>query len=156
MPKQDKTLFKPELVFFDMECEDRWDFFKQLQAKLDPMGYLQSNWYEGITTREKTYPTGLRCPSIEVAIPHADPEYIKTPYIAVVVPKKPIVFEHMAGVDDPVDAQLIMNLGVVRDGGQVEVLQTLMNIFASDEKVADIMAQTTPEGMVDAITKYFD
>lgn len=156
MAKQDKSLFRPDLVFFDMSCTDEWDFFKQLEAKLAPMGYVQDNWYEGITTREKKYPTGLRCPSIEVAIPHADPEYIKKPYIAVIVPKEPINFRHMAEVDDPVDAQLIMNLGVVRDGGQVEVLQTLMNIFADDDKVADVMAQKTPEGMVATITKYFE
>ena len=31
-----------------------------------------------------------------------------------------------------------------------------MNIFMDKEKTADILAQTTQEGMIDAITKYFE
>ena len=35
MANADTALFKPELVFFDMECKDREDFFNQLHDKLD-------------------------------------------------------------------------------------------------------------------------
>ena len=156
MANADTALFKPELVFFDMECKDREDFFNQLHDKLDAMGYIQDTWYEGITTREKNYPTVLLCGAAEIAIPHTDPQHLKKPYIAIIKPKTPVRFEHMAGVDDDVDAELIINLGVLRDGGQVAVLQNLMNIFMDKEKTADILAQTTQQGMIDAITKYFE
>ena len=70
MANADTALFKPELVFFDMECKDREDFFQQLHDKLDAMGYIKDTWLEGITTREKNYPTGLRCEAAEIAMPH--------------------------------------------------------------------------------------
>lgn len=155
MANADTELFNPDLVFFDLDCTDQESFFKALHDELDKRGYIQDTWYEGITTREKNYATGLRFPSIEIAIPHTDPQHLKKPYIAVIKPKTPIHFEHMAGADDDVDAVLMINLGVERDGGQVEVLQNLMNIFMNDEAVTDIMAQDTPEGMVETITKYF-
>ena len=110
----------------------------------------------GITTREKNYPTGLNVPTVGLAIPHTDPQFIENPYIAVIRPKHPVTFEAMAGIGDPVPADIIINLGVLRDGGQVKVLQTLMNIFADDTKVAEIMKQTTGEGTVKAITSFFE
>jgi PTS system galactitol-specific IIA component len=151
----DTALFKSELVFFGMECKDRWDFFQQLHDKLDALGYIEDGWLDGITTREKNYPTGLTCEATEIAIPHTDPQYIKKPYIAIVKPKDPVEFVHMATDDVPVQAKLIINLGVLRDGGQVAVLQNLMNIFMDNDAVADIMSQTTPDGMIEAITSRF-
>ena len=79
MANADTALFKPELVFFDMDCKDRDDFFNQLHDKLDAMDYIQDTWYEGITTREKNYPTGLRCEAAEIAIPHTDPSTSRSP-----------------------------------------------------------------------------
>ena len=85
-----------------------------------------------------------------------DPEHIVEPYIAVVKPPRPVTFDFMAGMGDPVDAELVINLGITRDGGQVQVLQELMNLFQDEAAVADIMAQTTGEGMVAAIAGRFD
>lgn len=153
--KADTSLFKPELVFFDFEATTRDELFSELGARLDAQGYIKDTWYEAVTTRERKYPTGLQTPTLALAIPHADPQYLERPYIAIVKPKVPIEFEAMAGIGDPVDARLIINLGVLRDGGQVEVLQTLMNIFMDDGAAARIMAQDTPEGMVSAITEHF-
>ena len=151
----EKDLFKPELVFFDMEADSTDELFEKLGQKLDKMGYINDGWLEGISTRERKYPTGLAFPAAKIAIPHTDPEYIKIPYIVVIKPAKPIVFNHMAGAGDPVSAELIINLGVLRDGGQVETLQTLMNVFNDEDLVSDIMGQTTPEGMVEAFMKNF-
>ena len=89
-----------------------------------------------------------------MAIPHVDPEHIAKPYIAIVVPKKPITFQGMAGMPD-VNAELIFNLGLLKHAeDQVAVLQALMNIFMNADAVAEIKAQTTQQGMVDTVTKW--
>ena len=155
MASKDTELFSPDLVFFDWEAESTDEFFTKLGAELKKRGNINDGWYDGISTREKNYPTGLHTEAA-IAIPHTDPQFIEKPYIAVIKPKTPIVFQPMAGMGDEVPAELIINLGVLRDGGQVAVLQNLMNIFMDKEKTADILAQTTQEGMVDAITKYFE
>ncbi len=151
----DTDLFKPELVFFDFEAEDREDFFKKLGKELGDRGYIKDTWYDAITTREANYPTGLACQAINVAIPHTDPEHLEKPYIAVIKPKKPVVFEYMAGMGDPVPAELIVNLGLLQHAeGQVAILQALMRVFMDDAASADILAQDTPEGMVETMVKY--
>lgn len=155
MSSVDTSLFKPELVYFDFEAADRADFFKKLGEDLAAKGYIEDTWYDAITTREKNYPTGLKCEAVSVAIPHVDPENIKKPYIAVIKPKSPIVFEGMAGIGGEVPTQLIVNLGIkAHETEQVGVLQALMGMFVDNDIVADIMSQTTQQGMVDTMVKY--
>jgi len=158
MPQVDTSLLKPELVFFNFEATDFRDFFKKLGKKLAPQGYLNDSWYDAIVRRETAYPTGLEFEKISVAIPHVEPENIAKPYIAIVRPKGPIPFEPMAGmVDHPVQTQLIVNLGLVaHDEDQVAVLQSMMGIFMDGAAVADILSQTTGEGMVAAFERYID
>lgn len=155
MSAPDASLFKPELVFFDLEAASAPELFDELYAKLAPLGYVRESWPAAIKEREAAYPTGLVTPGAPVAIPHVDPEHIERPYIAVVKPASPVTFEFMAGMGDPVPAELVVNLGITREGGQVQVLQALMDLFADEAAVADIMAQTTGEGMVSAIVSRF-
>ena len=147
-------LFKPELVFFDIEAETKEEFFQQLGAKLDEQGYIQDTWYDAILTREKNFPTGLQSPEMGVAIPHTDPEHLKKAYMAVVVPQKPIPFVHMGTEDEMVDAEFIVNLGVEHQENQVEALQKLMMMFVNSDAVAELRAQKDGEGMVETIRKY--
>lgn len=149
MGNVDIDLFKPELVFFDFEATDRFDFFKKMEASLKEMGYIKDSWYDAIVEREKNFATGLQFETIAVALPHVDPEHLIKPYIAVIKPKKPIVFEGMAGIGGEIPAELIVNLGLTEHAeGQVAVLQALMGVFLEADAVNDIMAQDTPEGMV--------
>lgn len=153
---RDQELFSPDLVFFDLEAAGRQEFFEKLAGRLAERDLIQDSWLEAICEREKNYATGLSFPSVQVAIPHVDPEHIKRPYIAVIKPKTPIVFEAMAGMGDDVPAQLIVNLGVMRDGGQVAVLQKLMNIFMNEDYAAELIGITDAQGMVDAFGRLFE
>lgn len=78
------------------------------------------------------------------------------PYIAVLRLSHPVMFEHMAAAGPDVPAQLVVNLGIERDRGQVAVLQQLMNIFMDADKSRNVMSQTTREGMVHVLMSYFD
>ena len=150
-----EELFSPELVFFDWECASPREVFERLEAELAPRGYIAEGWLDAVASREETYPTGLAMPAANIAIPHTDPGYIAKPYIAVIKPSEPLSFEAMAGMGAPVPAQAIINLGISQPGGQVEALQSLMNIFMDADSAADILGQTTPTGMVEALSRYF-
>ena len=155
MAQVDTSLFRPELVFFDFEATDEWDFFKQMQRQLQDMGYVKEGWYDAITQREKSFPTGLQFEKIGIAIPHVDPENIVKPYIAVIKPKTTIDFAPMADmVDHPVHTELIINLGLLAHAeDQVAVLQAMMGIFMDEEATADIMSRDSAEDIIEAITK---
>ena len=155
MSQVDTSLFRPELVFFDFEATDEWDFFKKMSDTLKEKGYVRDSWHDAICAREKSFPTGLQFEKIGVAIPPVAPENIVKPYIAIIKPKAPIDFAPMADmVDHPVHTELIINLGLLAHAeDQVAVLQAMMGIFMDEEATAEIMAQDTPEGIIDAIAK---
>ena len=155
MSQVDTSLFRPELVFFDFEATDEWDLFAKMSDTLKEKGYVRDSWHDAICAREKSFPTGLQFEKIGVAIPHVDPENIVKPYIAIIKPKAPIDFAPMADmVDHPVHTELIINLGLLAHAeDQVAVLQAMMGIFMDEAATAEIMAQDTPEGIIDAIAK---
>lgn len=153
MAQADRGLLRPELVFLGMDAPDRSSLFSQLEARLAPLGYVTPDWLERIEERERTFPTGLATATVGIALPHAD-GCVTRPYIAVVRPLEPVAFEPMAGVGGTVQAGLVLNLGVTREGGQVEVLQGLMNLFMQEGPVRRLMAQTTGEGMVSTLLEY--
>ena len=150
----DAELLRPELVFFDVEAKDAFELFDVLEGKLAGLGYLKDTWKAAISERERNYPTGLACPTGQIAIPHTDPVNLNKPYIAIVKPCDTVRFQPMGGDGDAVDAKLVINLGIMRDGGQVEMLQKLMGIFMDSEKSANVFGQETAEGMVEAFKKY--
>ena len=151
---EDAKLLKPELVFFDIEASDAPDLFSKLEPRLREMGYVRESWREAITEREREYPTGLACETARVAIPHTDPKHLVRPYIAVVRPRGAIAFRQMGDPDTQVDAQIVINLGIVRDGGQVQMLQNLMGVFMDSKKSGDVMAQRTPESLARVLGGY--
>ena len=51
--------------------------------------------------------------------------------------------------------QIVLRMGIAEPGGQVEALQALMNIFMDTDAATDVLGQTTPQGMVDAIRRHF-
>ena len=155
MAAVDAQLFSPDLVFFDIEAKDAFELFDKLEARLAPMGYIRDTWKEAISERERSYPTGLACEAAQIAIPHTDPVHIAKPYIAVVRPSEPIAFQPMGGLGDEVKASIVINLGILRDGGQVQVLQSLMGIFMDEQRAAEVLRQVTKEGLIESIAKYF-
>ncbi len=150
----DTSLLKPELVFFDFEASDRVDLFTRLGAILAEKGYVKDTWLAAILEREDNYPTGLACEAVQVALPHVDPEHLLKPYIAIVKPAAPVGFDGMAG-SGPVDAQLVVNLGLLAHAeDQVGVLQAFLGIFIDADATKEIMAQTDAQAMIDAVVKY--
>lgn len=151
-----QELFNKDLVFLDYEIEDRDIFFKKFSEIMLEKDYVTDNFYEAIIQREKNYPTGLQTATIGVAIPHTDPEYILKPFIAVIRPKKEIEFEPMGIPEGRINAKLIFVLGVLKDGGQIEVLQKLMNMFMNETVVNKLLNTNNEEKIIKIISDFFE
>jgi len=151
-----QELFNKDLVFLDYEVENREEFFKKFSKIMFDRDYVTDNFYEAITKRENNYPTGLQTATIGVAIPHTDPEYIIKPFVAVIRPNKEIEFEPMGIPEGRIDAKLIFVLGVLRDGGQIEVLQKLMNMFMNETVVNKLLNTNNEEKIVKIISDFFE
>lgn len=150
-----EELFTPDLVFLDWELDGPSALFEKLNGVLLPKGYVNEGWLDGITKREKAYPTGLCAPSLDFAIPHTDPEFIEHEYIAIIKPKSPVPFDCMGGIEGTANAQIMFNLGVSGDGSQVEVLKRLLGVFMNPDTANEVLRQESPEALVAKMCEVF-
>ena len=151
-----RELIRPDLVFVDLDVDNSAQLFDALEHRLAAGGYVAPTWREAIEQRERTYPTGLTFPGGSVAIPHVDPEHVLRSYIALVRPLKPVTFEFMGGMGDPVKAELVVNLGITRKGGHLQMLQQLIDLFMSGDSVSELLSQKSPEDLYTAFVHHFE
>lgn len=99
-------------------------------------GSVRESYLEAVLAREEIFPTGLPTP-IPVAIPHADPEHVLTPAIAVAILPEPVSFRVMGSLDpaERVDVRTIFLLALNEKEAQVKVLQALVELCQSEERV---------------------
>lgn len=147
MASAELGLLSEDLTFTGVRAGSAEDLFGWLGGELSQRGLIRGTWLDAIEERERNYPTGLQFPGVGVAIPHTDPENIERPYIAVMRLESPVRFRSMSADEPPVDASIVVNLGIVHSEGQVKVLQLLMLTFADESTAEDILAQDTPKGL---------
>lgn len=133
-------MLKEELVCLTMDVKDRFDFFKQISEKLYELNYVTEGYAEALAKRENEYPTALPTEPYVVAIPHADPNYIKEQFIAPIRLKHSVKWCEMAKDDVWHDVRLIFLLGFKKEEGHIEVLQTLVNNFQDPQLMEELMA----------------
>jgi PTS system galactitol-specific IIA component len=144
MDRSNLALFDEKRIFLDLEFSSQQAFFEFISEKLYQQGMVKESFLEGISEREKKYPTGLPSSPFPVAIPHCDPIHVIQNSISIVRFKKPIMFEEMGNPGSvlAVDFAFVLTL----DGKlQSPILKELMKIFMSEEvmkklKTADVMS----------------
>ncbi|EPC85940.1 PTS sugar transporter subunit IIA [Lacticaseibacillus paracasei subsp. tolerans] len=126
-------LFRRNLVLNRVDAVNQKELFDLAASKLLMEGYVKQTYLEGLTTRESKFPTGLKTKSIDVAIPHCDPEYIDKDGVLVVRPIKPIIFNEMVNPTNSVQSRLIFFICSTGGTEQLESLRQMMNIFKDDK-----------------------
>lgn len=129
------SLLTKDLIYLDYEFESQTSFFDWFSKEMYQKGYVKQTFNKSIKEREKQYPTGLITQTCQLAIPHTDTNHINKPFISLIRLKKPISFTHMGMGVEQSQAQLLFVLGVMKDGGQVEVLSRLMNLFMQENEM---------------------
>src|SRR5512145_1145575 len=66
-----------------------------LAGRLVAAGRVHPSFEAAVLRRERRAPTGLPFPTLPVAMPHADPEHVVAPAIAVASLAKPVRFRQM-------------------------------------------------------------
>lgn len=148
-------LFQKDLVFLDKEYKSREEFFEEFGSIMFEKEYVKESFLPEIMKREAAYPTGLETVCYGVAIPHTDPINLKKSFIAVIRPKKAVEFEPMGMAEGKIFAKMIFVLGIHKDGGQVLLLQKLMDMFMQENVMKEIVAIQDEEVMINKIKEFF-
>lgn len=143
-----KDYISEELIFLEVESQNRPDLFRYLSEYLQGRGYVTQGFYDFLSRREDNYPTGLELEGYNVAIPHGDPEFIKKPFIAIIRLINPIQMHRM---DDPtlsLPVSLLFVLGLDSGGNHLMVLKNILALIQEESFIEKLMAVTTPQEAV--------
>lgn len=150
-----KNLFHPELVSICEEADDFSELVDFVSKKLNQYHFIQDSYSDAIKEREKEYPTGLQTANFAVAIPHTDPTHIKEPFIYVVKLKNKISFGQMGTTNEFVDASYAFFLGFNKGEDQLQLLQTLMAMFADNEVMDSLKQDLNEAEILSVINRFF-
>lgn len=122
-----------------LEVSDAEDVLRSLAGRLLDEGAVTVDFPEALRTREARYPTGLPTP-IATAIPHADPEHVITPGLALAALAAPVPFGEMGGDGGTVDVHLVAMPLLTDAAAHLSALQRLMALLRDEAAVADLLA----------------
>jgi PTS system galactitol-specific IIA component len=133
----------PVLVCTQLGGESREEALRTLAERLVAAGYASPGYAEDVITRERTFPTGLPTDP-PVAIPHADPDHVLQPAIAVGVFDAPVSFAEMGGLDPAPSLQvrLVFMLAMTEKSQATHLLRHLSAAFRNRDLL--IRLQSAP------------
>ena len=140
--------FDQRLCFFHQKVESQDQLFQMMTDKMLEAGCVKENYYEGISNREKEYPTGLLVNQTGFAIPHTDSERVNKSQICFLSLDEPIEFEDMVDKSHKISVELVFMLAMAQPHEQVNTLQNLIALFQDDEKVAKLKECNTEKELM--------
>ncbi|KPL76577.1 hypothetical protein ADN00_11525 [Ornatilinea apprima] len=100
-------------------------------------GYATPGFLNAVLERERNYPTGLHTRGVEVAIPHADPEWTLKPSLTVGVLQNAVEFEPMGGEGDMVQARLIFLLTIADPSEHLNFLKAFATLVEDEDTLVE-------------------
>ncbi len=140
--------FDQRLCFFHQKVESQDQLFQMMTDKMLEAGCVKENYYEGISNREKEYPTGLLVNQTGFAIPHTDSERVNKSQICLLSLHEPIEYDDMEDKSHKISVELVFMLAMAQPHEQVNTLQNLIALFQDDEKVAKLKECNTEKELM--------
>ncbi len=140
-------LFRPELCLSRLEAPDAAAVIGAAGRALSQRGLVRATFAGAVLAREASSPTGLPLPGRKVAIPHADPEHVVTPAIAVVTLATPVTFAEMGNPDSALQVELVAVLALTDKESAQQELVRLIELFQQATFVDELVAATNAEAL---------
>jgi PTS system galactitol-specific IIA component len=103
-----RGVLSPDLCIARLPAKSSEEAIRALAARLVAAGCVKPSFEAAALARERRSPTGLPFPLIAVAIPHAEPEHVVRPAIAVASLAAPVAFREMGNPAVRLDVSLVV------------------------------------------------
>ena len=127
------SLLDAKIALFHQDATTKEDALKLLSDEFVKSGVAKDTFYEGLLTREKSFPTGLSANKICVAIPHTDVIHVNKTQIGFMSLNNPVDFIEMGTDDKHIGVTMMFMLALKEAHQQLEMLQKLMDVFQNDD-----------------------
>jgi PTS system galactitol-specific IIA component len=100
--------FEAALCFARLDVANAEAALRHLARELAKAGHVKPSFEAAAVNREKRSPTGLPFAGGAVALPHADPEHVVSPAIAIATLARPVKFREMGSPATQLDVALVV------------------------------------------------
>ncbi|MCS5348467.1 PTS sugar transporter subunit IIA [Staphylococcus aureus] len=149
-------LIHEENIIINLSATDKESVLSQMSDVLYQNGFVKSTFKDAVIEREKEFATGLPTHLCSVAIPHTDVEHINNRTIGVAILEKEVPFVEMGTLDQQTDVKIVFMLAMEKVDDQLKLLQQLMQIFQSEEKLEQILRTKDQAALATIINGYLE
>jgi PTS system galactitol-specific IIA component len=143
----------PRLVALQQDCRDWQEVLERGAQLLQAAGHVTEEWSAAVVAREREHPTGLPTLGVGVAIPHAEPDNVLRPGIAVVTLRTPVPFAVMGEEDVQVDVSVAFFLALDDGRAQLEALRRIAELAQDPDRLSRIAAAQQAEDVISAMSQ---
>lgn len=145
-------MFAPELCLARLTVTSSDEAIGALAALLLARGHVTAGFAQAAIRREKRSPTGLPFEGCAVAIPHAEPENVVSPAIAVATLAMPVTFREMGSPATKLDVELIVMPALTEKQQAAAGLASLLEMLQDATLRDALLAATTGEELASLLT----
>jgi PTS system galactitol-specific IIA component len=140
-------LILPEALCPSLEAASASAAIEFLADRLLALGKVRPSFAQAVIAREATMPTGLPLATLNVAIPHTDPEHVLAPAVAVGTLRFPVTFASMDDPDEKLPVRIIFLLALNDRHRQLELLQYIAGMIQEEPRLRQLLAASDADAM---------
>lgn len=150
-----KSMFYKDLIDLDINVSNEQQLFDLVGIRVIEKGFANLGYISGLEKREISYPTGLKFPTISIALPHVDPKFIKIPFIYVAKTHEPLDVRQM-GDSSEMASKYFLFLGLKNGAEQPKLLAKIMAAFQKDDFVTAFSKEKEKDKLYKLLTHEFE
>ncbi|USQ68616.1 PTS sugar transporter subunit IIA [Companilactobacillus allii] len=148
-------MVKDNLVNLNIHAKTENDVFDYVGNQLISKGYANAGYIEAVKNRENEFPTGLAAPKITLAVPHVDPEFVKSPFIFIGRTENPVKIKQMA-INTEIETSNFCFLGIKEGSGQAGLLKNIIYALRNDDFINKLETSRSETELVELYRTYLD
>jgi PTS system galactitol-specific IIA component len=149
-----EVVFNDSLIVKLNNVKTDKEVLSEIADNLYDKGYVKEGYKQAILEREAEFPTGIFTGGINVAIPHADVNFVNQASIAVGILDEPVKFHVMDEPENEIDVNLIIMLALKEAHGHIEMLQKVVSLIQNQESIKEILSSDDLKTVYKIISGY--
>jgi len=122
-----------DLSIAQLSAASSEDVIRALAAALFAAGHVKASFENAALARERRSPTGLPFPGVAVALPHAEPDHVVSPAIAMASLVRPVTFRQMGNPAVKLEVSLVVMPALTAKEQAASELSRLIHVLQDEE-----------------------
>lgn len=149
-------MIEVELCFAGLDVASDEEAVRALAKALFRAGKVAASFEVAAVAREKRSPTGLPFRNGAIAIPHAEPEHVGSPSLAIANLARPVKFREMGNPASRLDVALVVMPALTAKEQAAAGLAKILDLLQDGTLRDELRAACAPAGIFGALARRWD